>query len=273
MRHLPIICLLTLLSAALTVQECSGQTSADFHREAPQLAVARRFIGRPYVAATLEVNAPAESLVVDTLHVDCTTYVDQVLALTFAAEAGEGSDGTFCDWLTRIRYHEGVIDGYASRCHYFTDLVDNMVRQGLLAPVHGRGMTERTITLNFMSTHPDSYVQLKDDPIEQACIRETEQRFRAVRQRYYSKQKAAFFRHTTSPIHDGDVLALVTNVSGLDVSHLGFAVWVDDELHLLNASMRQGSVVLDAQPLRDYLLGRRSCLGIEAWRPLIPATE
>lgn len=261
MRHLSIFCLLTLLSATLTAQE------------APQLAVARRFLGRPYVAATLEVNAPAESLVVDTLHVDCTTYVDQVLALTLAAASGEGGDGTFCDKLAHIRYHEGVIDGYASRCHYFTDMVDNMVKQGLLAPVKGRGMTERTISLNFMSTHPDSYVQLKDNLFEQARIRQVEQRFTAVRQRYFSKQKVSFFRRATSPIHDGDVLALVTNVSGLDVSHLGFAVWVDDELHLFNASMRQGCVVLDDQPLRDYLLSRRSCLGIEAWRPLIPAIE
>ena len=232
------------------------------------MAVARRFTGRPYVAATLEVNAPLEKLVVDTLHVDCTTLVDQVLALTLAAGAEEDSDAAFREALTNIRYHAGIIDGYASRCHYFTDLADNMAQQGLLTRVEARGMTERTITLNYMTMHPDSYVQLKDNPAEQALIREAEQRFTAVRQRYFSKQKAAFYRRATSPIQDGDVLALVTTVKGLDVSHLGFAVWVGDELHLFNASSLKGSVVLDDYPIREFLLSRKSALGIEAWRPV-----
>jgi hypothetical protein len=261
MRCLSSLLLLFLLSSTLPAQEC------------PQLDVARRFIGRPYVAATLEVNAPDERLVMDTLHIDCTTYVDQVLALTLAAIRGEGSEEAFRDWLTRIRYREGIIDGYASRCHYFTDLVLNMQQQGLLAPVKARGMAGRTLSLDFMSTHPDSYVQLKENPAEQARIREVEQRFKAVRQCYFPKQKAAFFHRSTSPIRDGDVLALVTTIHGLDVSHIGFAVWVGENLHLLNASSLQGCVVLGEQPLRDYIMGRRSCLGIEAWRPCLAPAE
>lgn len=259
MTRVPLFLLSVLLTTVLSAQECL------------QLSVARRFIDRPYVGHTLEVNAPDERLVVDTLHVDCTTYVDQVLALALAATRGEGSEEAFRDCLTQIRYHGGVIDGYASRCHYFTDLALNMQQQGLLVPVKGRGMAERTIKLDFMSTHPDSYVQLKDNPSEQALIREAEQRFTAVRERYFAKEKAAFFRRSTSPIHDGDVLALVTTVKGLDVSHLGFAVWVGDELHLLNASSLQERVVLDEQPLREYMMGRRSCLGVEAWRPCLDA--
>lgn len=257
-HRLSSLLLLILCAATLSAQDC------------PQLAVARRFLGRPYVAGTLEVYAPDERLVVDTLHVDCTTFVDQVLALTLANQVGEGSDATFRALLTLLRYHDGVIDGYASRCHYFTDLAHNMARRGLIAPVRSRGMAERTLTLNFMSTHPASYVQLKDDPAEQARIRAAERPFRSVHQCYFPKADTTFYRRSTSPIRDGDVVALVTTVSGLDVSHLGFAVWVGDDLHLLNASQRQGRVVLDDQPLQSYLLSRRTALGIEVWRPQFP---
>ena len=261
MHRYPHFLLLLLLSAALPAQECA------------QLAVARRFLGRPYVANTLEVNAPDEQLVVDTLHVDCTTFVDQVLALALTENATGQScisaDSTFRSLLTRIRYHDGIIDGYASRCHYFTDMADNMATQGLLLPVKSRGMVTRSITLHFMSSHPDSYIQLRSDTVEQTFIRRAESRLGTVRQHYIPKEQKSAFRRSTSYIRDGDVLALVSNIDGLDVSHLGFAVWVGEELHLLNASSRQGCVVLDDQPLRSYLLTRSSCPGIEVWRPYI----
>ena len=45
------------------------------------LHFARKFLGRPYVAYTLEGNDP-ERLVVNTRQLDCTTLVENVTALT-----------------------------------------------------------------------------------------------------------------------------------------------------------------------------------------------
>ena len=56
------------------------QLLADTTCNSP-LDFARRFIGRPYVAATLEVN-DREQLVVNTRQLDCTTYVETVTALS-----------------------------------------------------------------------------------------------------------------------------------------------------------------------------------------------
>ena len=68
------------------------------------------------------------------------------------------------------------------------------------------------------------------------------------------------------PIRSGDILALVTTIEGLDVTHLGFAVWKGDKLHLMHASMMHKKVVIDERTLYDYLQARRSCPGVRVVR-------
>ena len=46
-------------------------------------------------------------------------------------------------------------------------------------------------------------------------------------------------------IKDGDVLALVTNIKGLDIVHVGFAFWKEGKLHLLHASSSAKKVIED----------------------------
>ena len=85
----------------LTTQTAMGQVSAlttdslticqllDEARHQPRttnfpLYFARQFLGRPYVAHTLEIN-DKEQLVVNTRQLDCTTLVENVTALTLCA--------------------------------------------------------------------------------------------------------------------------------------------------------------------------------------------
>ncbi len=68
-------------------------------------------------------------------------------------------------------------------------------------------------------------------------------------------------------IKDGDILAMVTGRKGLDVSHLGFAVWgKDKKLHLLNASSLHKKVVLERRPLDAYMKTQRLQEGIRVIR-------
>ena len=68
------------------------------------------------------------------------------------------------------------------------------------------------------------------------------------------------------PIRDGDIIALVTNIKGLDVTHMGIAVWVKGKLHMLHASSKEKNVILDPTPLHDYLAPRKSCPGVRVVR-------
>ena len=100
-----------LLSEAESLAEGSNLT----------LFFARKFVGLPYVANTLEVADP-ECLVVDTRRFDCTTLVETVTALTICSRHGDSRYEDFLDVLMSLRYGE-ALSGYTSRIHYCTDWI------------------------------------------------------------------------------------------------------------------------------------------------------
>ena len=68
-------------------------------------------------------------------------------------------------------------------------------------------------------------------------------------------------------VHDGDIIAIVTKKAGLEISHVGIAVWHNDGLHMLNASSLNHKVIED-DLLQAYLRKQTSALGIRIARPL-----
>ena len=63
-------------------------------------------------------------------------------------------------------------------------------------------------------------------------------------------------------IQDGDLIAITTTISGLDIAHVGLAYFVNDKLHLLHASSTQNKVVISDKTLQDYLSGIKKNNGI-----------
>lgn len=64
-------------------------------RNGPDFVFAEQFIGVPYVASTLEVN-PDEELVVNLRQLDCTTLVENVVALTLTVREEHPTFVSFC---------------------------------------------------------------------------------------------------------------------------------------------------------------------------------
>ena len=54
-------------------------------------------------------------------------------------------------------------------------------------------------------------------------------------------------------IQEGDIIAITSNVEGLDFNHEGFAIRQNGRLHLLHASYEQKRVVISSEPLVNYL--------------------
>ena len=79
---------------------------------------ARQLRGLPYVAKTLEVNRE-ERLVVNLRQLDCTTYVETVMALALCMKQKAHTFQAFCRNLQRLRYEDGKV-AYTHRLHYFT---------------------------------------------------------------------------------------------------------------------------------------------------------
>ena len=105
----------------------------------------RQLLGRPYVAATLELFPDEEQLIVNTRQLDCTTLVETVAALTICRQQGHTSFADYCTVLRQLRYRQGICQGYPSRLHYFSDWDRRQhphgVREGSAAgqgSLHGR---------------------------------------------------------------------------------------------------------------------------------------
>lgn len=227
--------------------------------------VARSFLGAPYVAGTLESDGE-ERLLINEDSVDCTTFVELAVA-QWLAKQDEGS--AFEEQVQQLRYRDGVVDGYLSRLHYFTDWVVENARRGVwqeLAPTEDGGIWHTdTLTLSFMSEHPQSYPYLKANAWAVDSMCKIEERYAHYPIHYIGKEHLNL-TPAELPIRDGDILALVTTIKGLDVTHLGFAVWRGDTLHLMHASMTHGKVVVDERSLYEYLKTRKSCPGVRVVR-------
>jgi hypothetical protein len=124
------------------------------------------------------------------------------------------------------------------------------------------------VKVNYMSQHPQSYKALKAHPEYVAAIREMEQQVTGGRFRYIPKQMVRNQALLRQAVNDGDIIAITCKKAGLDIAHLGFAVWKDGNLHLLNASMLHKKVVEEPMTLYQYLQQHSTHTGIRIIRIL-----
>lgn len=218
------------------------------------------YLGTPYVAHTLDLEGE-ERLIVNRQEVDCILFVEYTLA--------EALGGSFNENLQRIRYRNGVIDGYTSRLHYTSDWIENGVRGGFLTDVTAlHSPHTQPLNLSFMSTHPQRYKKLAQSPEDVARMAECEQRLTGKVVRWLPED--ALPDGGLPWIHDGDILAITTQVSGLDIAHVGIALYRQGKLHLLHASSSLKKVVISHTPLHQMLKKNKSWTGIRVVRMAQP---
>lgn len=233
------------------------------------LFYARQLMNRPYVAHTLEIKDREEHLAVNLQSLDCTTLVENCCALALTTSHGSKRWQDYLSWLQKLRYQGGKINGYSSRNHYFSQWIQSGERMGVVKEVEvpANISTAMKLNLTYMSEHPDSYPLLKVSMEERKLIREMEKKSSGATVRYIPKERVGESRKVLSCIHDGDILAITTKKAGLDISHVGFAVWdKDGKLHLLNASSIHRKVVLEPMTLYQYMQKHPSQTGIRVIR-------
>ena len=233
------------------------------------LYFARKFLGRPYVAHTLELYPDDERLVLNTRELDCTTYVDVVVALTLCSRRGETTFRQFVHQLHMQRYWNGVCDGYPSRIHYFSDWMRDNSRLGFVKEVQSQCppfTAVQTVSVNYMTKHPQSYVSLKRHPEYLSVIAAQEKDLTGHKYRYIPTVQLADSRELRNTVNDGDIIAITSLTPGLDIAHLGIAVWHDDGLHMIDASSKHMKVVEETITMQKYLENRRNADGIRIVR-------
>jgi len=232
------------------------------------LFFARKFLGVPYLAHTLE-HKDGEFLVVNTRQLDCTTLIETVTALTACAYNRQYTWNDYLKALRSMRYRNGVIDRYPSRLHYFTEWILENSKRGLVKELQTPNppfTALQKVKAGFMSSHPNSYSALRLHPEYITEIRKMEQKLSGLRFRYIPKEKVNDAKTLQKAVFDGDIIAITTNKKGLEIAHLGLAVWKKGTLHLLNASQIHKKVVEEPMTLYSYLQKHPSHTGIRIIR-------
>jgi len=217
------------------------------------------FLQTPYVGGTLD-NNDVERLVINLHQLDCTTFIENTLALSKIANQSKTSINDFAKELEFIRYRDGKLKDYGSRLHYFTDWMFDNERKGLLVDITQTiGGEAYQKTINFMSSHINSYPALVRDSSLVDHILQSEKEINSRKHFYIPEDKV---QEIENQIKDGDLIAITTKIEGLDVSHTGIAIHINNRLHLMHASSKAKKVVISDIPLAEMIQRNRLQSGI-----------
>jgi hypothetical protein len=222
------------------------------------------FLGTPYVAATLE-NGLDEKLVINLRELDCTTFAENCLALANTIKMHKTEFEAFAIQLEKIRYRDGLRNQYPSRLHYFSEWIhNNHQKQTINESINQKGVKTGK-AIQFMSTHPTSYLVLKAHPQVIPSIAEQEKELTQAGLYYFPKND---LQNIDNNLQHGDIIGLTSTIEGLDINHVGIIIRKNNKFHLLHASQSEKKVVVSATPLADFLKPESRNSGIMIARPI-----
>ena len=223
-------------------------------------SMGKSFLGTQYEAFAIEKEGE-EELVIHLTGLDCTTFLENALVFSRLIKKGETSFEAYKNELTYIRYRDGKINHYPSRLHYFSDWIYNNQQKGIVKDITKEiGGEPISFNVNFMSTHPDAYLHLKESP-EFIPFIKTQEKEISERTYYYIPQDKV--SSVEDKIHNGDLIAFTTNLKGLDISHVGIAVKEKDgKIHILHSPQVGSKVQITEKPIDEYVKSVKKHTGI-----------
>lgn len=229
--------------------------------------VGRALCGTPYVAFTLEVRPESEACVVNLSGLDCVTLFENSLAFGRMLKYGTDlSIESMLDQVQKTRYRGGKVNDYPSRLHYTSDWIFDNVRKGTIKDLSASlpGAKPIQFQVGYMSANPEKYKVLKMRPNLVPIIRSQEE---AIKKRTYHYVPTASIAAAEPKLKTGDIVGLVTNTGGIDISHTGLCYRDAGVLKFLHANSRAKKVMLDER-LSAYLAKDKKAIGIVVVRPL-----
>jgi hypothetical protein len=233
--------------------------------------IGKSFIGTEYAAHSLEEDGP-EHLVVNLRVLDCVSFYENSLALARCVKMKKISFNDYKAQLQFIRYRSGVINGYPSRLHYTTDYWFDNERKSVLKIVTKelfgvRHLRPIPTPINFMTEHRNSYRQLTNNSFFKT-IKKEEEEIGKRKMPFLPKGSVQMFE---DKIKTGSFIGITTNTPGLDISHTGITVRMENgALHLMHAPDVGYKVQITEFPLHEYLARHPKHTGIIVAEALEP---
>ena len=228
--------------------------------------VGKTFTGTPYVAGTLDQNPNTEEVVISITGLDCVTFVENCLIFSRLIKEGKTDFEDYKKELEKIRYRNGMNEGYPSRLHYFTDWIYDNEQKGIVTDITKEiGGVPYNKTIDFMTTHRNSYKQLSDNQENFNQMVEVENKINSHQLYYIPKDDIALIY---DKLQTGDIVGITSNLDGLDVAHTGYVYKDGGYTYLMNASLKNKQVEISSMELQDYMINNPKQGGIVVARVL-----
>jgi hypothetical protein len=240
----------------------SSKSTLPIYELIPEIGYS--FLGTPYVGATLE-NGLEEKMVINLREMDCTTFVENCLALARTVKSGKADLESFISELELIRYRNGIRNQYLSRLHYFSEWIHNNSEKKIVSEEPNRNGVKIVKPVNFMSTHPESYQVLKAYPEIIPTLILQEKEISNLEFYYFPKNNPD---NLIKNLKHGDIIGLTSNTEGMDINHVGIIVWKNNQFHLLHAGLSAKKVVISEGPITDFIKPESKNTGIMIARPV-----
>jgi hypothetical protein len=231
------------------------------------ISISRSFIGTEYQRLYYD-NSGSERLVSCLSGMDCMTFVEYALAIAMTIKSDEKAYSDYLDHLLLIRYRNGKLENYTSRLHYFSDWIDDSQKKSICIDItKALGgipykkdicyLTRNVKDNQILTVHPE-YVDI---------IRRQEQSLtQRMNDGEYHYIPIKDIPEAVRSIHDGDIIALTTDIEGLDISHVGIACHVNGSLHFLHAPSTGSRVQISKMAFIDYIKSNKKTTGIMVLR-------
>lgn len=228
------------------------------------LDVGKYFLGVAYAGNTLERQG-REALVINLREFDCFTLVENCFALAGVIQKDKAHFRDYASQLKRVRYRHGILAGYSSRLHYFSDWLYDNEQKGILKNVTRRSGGEPfRKNFNFMTRHREEYPALSSEKSYREMLA-IEKRLSGRILHRIPKAASGKFK---GMVENGDLIAITTDIEGLDVTHVGLAIQLRGAIHILHASEIEEKVVISDVTLHQYLSRRKTMTGIMIGRTM-----
>ncbi len=206
--------------------------------------ISEYFLGTPYQENTLIGDQyTAEELVIDLSGLDCFTFLDYVETMRLSSSFSD-----FQNRLKQVRYRGGSIS-YKTRNHFFTDWAE--YRSAFVIDVTaeiGKGRAkdlQKTLNRKDDGTHLLSGIE----PVDRAIA-------------YIPADKID--EAVLQKLKTGDYAGIYSDLTGLDVSHVGIIIRAGASLFLRHASSLRDLRKIVDQGLMQYMKGKP---GLSILRP------
>jgi len=222
------------------------------------ISAAISFMGQPYKGNVLDIGFEGQFW--DNLcEFDCVTFIENSISLGISEHCYSSNYNSFYETLKLIRYRNGNLLNYCSRLHYFSEWITDNEMKGILTNITScLGGVPFQKKINFISSNRSRYSQLNDTLMYNQLKKNEEN---ISKSKLYFIPKDGYYK-IKSKINNGDIIAFTSNLKNLDISHVGFAIYINTKLHLLHASKSAGKVEITKKTLHEYLISNSQFSGI-----------